>query len=178
MSEGAPTHRLLRFINPRKLACASGLIEGVIDRNHLQRLSEAADCSDDVFARLAFSLDEVGRQVVTGTIEAKLVYQCQRCLQPMAAQAETASLKVGVVRTEEQAKQLPKSLDPWIVPGEEADVYALIEDELLLTMPLVTYHDMECIDATLLSSGDAGHTDAGAGPFGALAALRANDDDD
>jgi len=178
MSEGAPSQRLPRWLSPRKLAYSNAAITGWIDKSDLQRLSDAVDSIGDVQISLEFSQNDDGKLVVSGAIEALLAYQCQRCLQIMPARSESVRLSVGIVRDEEEAKQLPRSLEPWIVLEDEADVYQLIEDELLLTMPVVAYHDFECIDASLLSSVAAADTDhkADKGPFSVLSELKSRED--
>jgi uncharacterized protein len=48
------------------------------------------------------------------------------------------------VRDEENARHLPGSYDPWILTEEQADLYAVLEEEILLNLPYVAYHDTPC----------------------------------
>lgn len=154
MSEGTQQQRLKRLINPRKLAYSGVELCGLIPASAMPRLSEAADCSGDIRVRLAFSVDEQGKLVAKGEVEADLGYQCQRCMQRIEPRRERSEVNFGIVRNEEEAKLLPSVFDPWIVDSDEADMFFFVEDELLLTVPVVAYHDFECIDKRLLSSGD------------------------
>ncbi len=177
MSEGSPSQRLPRQLNPRKFAYAGVEIEGSIDSATMTRLAEAVDSIGDLSARLVFSIREDGKMTVTGTAKAGLVYQCQRCLQPMDEATVELDLLVALVRNEDEAKALPGTLEPWVVEEDEADVYALIEDELLLSLPVVSYHDEACVETSLMSSGDEleePETEKD-NPFSVLSALKRTD---
>lgn len=154
MSEASLLKQLPRLISPRKLAYGEVVIEGPVEGTVMTRLAEAVDSIGVVDARLAFSIREDGKMIVSGKVSAELVYQCQRCLQSMPTNAVEVSVLVCVVRNEDEAKALPGALDPWIVDEDEVNVYTLIEDELLLSLPVVSYHESECVDASLMSSGD------------------------
>ncbi len=177
MSEGSPSQRLPRQLNPRKFAYAGVEIEGSIDSATMTRLAEAVDSIGDLSARLVFLMREDGKMVVTGTAKAGLAYQCQRCLQSMNETTVELDLLVALVRNEDEAKALPGTLEPWVVEEDEADVYALIEDELLLSLPVVSYHEEACVEASLMSSGDdleAPETEKD-NPFSVLSALKSTD---
>ncbi len=180
MSEGTPKARLKRLISPRKLAYSSQEIAGAIPSEALTRLAEAADCSGDADVSLAFSINEEGKLIVRGSVEAELSYTCQRCLKPIAPKAEHIDIAFGIVKSEEEAKHLPSSLDPWVVNEDETDVYTQIEDELLLAVPVVAYHDHTCIDESLLSSGETEEQQAPerANPFSVLSSLKSKGSED
>lgn len=154
MSEGSPSQRLPRQVNPRKFAYSGVEIEGSIDSAVMTRLAEAVDSIGDLHSRLVFSIRDDGKITVSGTIQAGLSYECQRCLKAMPETSVEIELAIGVVRNEDEAKALPGTLDPWVVEEEESDLYAMIEDEILLALPVVAYHDTDCVDKRLLSSGD------------------------
>lgn len=180
MSEGTPKSRLKRLISPRKLAYSSLEIAGAVPSEALERLAEAADCSGDVEVSLAFSINEEGKLIAQGSINADMSYTCQRCLKPIAPKAEHINIAYGIVKSEEEAKHLPSSLDPWIVSEDETDVYEQIEDELLLAVPVVAYHDDACIDESLLSSGDEEELQVPErdNPFSVLSSLKTKGSED
>ncbi len=154
MSEGSSSQRLPRQVNPRKFAYSGVEIEGSIDSAAMARLAEAVDSIGDLYSRLVFSIRDDGKITVTGSVQVGLVYECQRCLKPMPETHLDIGLTIGIVRNEDEAKATPGSLEPWIVEEEESDLYAMLEDEILLALPVVAYHDNDCVDARLLSSGD------------------------
>lgn len=175
MSEGSPSKRLPRQCKARKFAHAGVEIEGSIDSANMSRLADAADSIGDIEARLVFSVNEAGKMIVSGKVEANLAQQCQRCMQSIPHELICVDVLVAIVRDEEDIGKLPKALDPWLVPDDDADVYALIEDELLLALPVVAYHDYACVDVALMSSGEAEEapqeTDK-PNPFNVLSALK------
>ena len=57
--------------------------------------------------------------------------------------AVTSKTRLAIVASDEAARQLPASLDPWIVEGETADLWELVEDDLILEVPVFAYHDTD-----------------------------------
>jgi uncharacterized protein len=151
-----PTHKpLLRQADPRKFAQQGVSIEGFIPVSELPRLVDTVESSEgDVTVRLDFKIDEEGKKIVKGKIKANLTLECQRCLEPVTLAVES-DLALGIVWDEEAAKGLSESLDPWITGEGLADLYDMVEEEVLLSLPAVAYHPEPCIDTTLYSSGDA-----------------------
>ncbi len=172
MSEGAPTQRLPRQIEPRKLAYNQVSFNGIVQSKNLQRLTDTAQINGDIEVNLDFHVDEQGRRIVSGQVKAAVALECQRCLQLIDEQILAPNVMIAVVKNEDESKQLPKHIDPWIVEEDEADFYAFIEDELLLTMPVAAYHDYSCIDESLLSRGDGEEREQKPNPFSVLADMK------
>ena len=97
--------------------------------------------------RLAFSKDSQRRRIVQGSLEAEVELQCQRCLGGMMASV-SSSFELGVVSSDERARQLPSELEPFIAGEDSADLWALVEDELLLALPAYPLHEREDCPAT------------------------------
>lgn len=99
---------------------------------------------------------------------------CQRCLGPVQVQV-TADRHVLFAPTEESAATLDElSEDDVLVLDEALDVHALVEDELLLALPLVPHHD-DCAAPVQLSVHDADYEaaeQARPNPFAVLAELK------
>lgn len=151
----APYHKVLpRGIDPRKFAQQGIEIAGDVPVAELARLVETlADSRSNVAVTLDFGVNEEGHKVLHGTADAQVQVICQRCLEPMPLPL-SSELALGIVWTEEQAVALPKSLDPLIAPEGAIDIYEVIEEELLLSLPMTPYHDHDCIDPALMSSSD------------------------
>ena len=93
---------------------------------------------------LIASLSDEVHRCLTGRVHAILRLQCQRCLEDYDAELE-ANVALGLLWSETEAPGLPKSLDPLVVGTEAYDLYDLLEEELLLAMPIVALHDQaEC----------------------------------
>lgn len=153
MSEGATSKRLPRNLEPRKQAHFGSIYEGVLLAEDLPRVADLVHSIDEIIVRLAFHVDEQGERAVNVEISGSVSVICQRCLKPMDHKVKIDSL-LAIVRDEEEAKQLPGRFDPWIVEEVEADTYELVEEELLLNIPVVAYHDFDCVDASLFKAGE------------------------
>ena len=77
-----------------------------------------------------------------------------------------------LVWTEEQAKALPADLDPLLVTGERMTLAEVLEEELLLALPLIALHD-QCPNSPLDESGEADEEQIKPdNPFAVLAHLK------
>jgi uncharacterized protein len=117
-------------------------------------------------------------------VRAAPILECQRCLQPVAVTLEIER-RVRFVHGEEAAARLDEELeDDVLALAPRFDLLALVEDELLLALPLVPRHDVcpelpaglrPAAEAPAAAAADAapepsdGRADH---PFAALAALR------
>jgi uncharacterized protein len=118
--------------------------------------------------------DERQRPFLVLRIEGDLRVQCQRCLQPFDYPVEVRSTLLLIPRGE-QADELfddPSAPDA-IEPSAELDVAELIEDELLLSLPLSPRHpEGTCTSRT---RGDE-NTDGAPSAFAQLATQRGASD--
>ncbi|RKP56462.1 YceD family protein [Pararobbsia silviterrae] len=117
------------------------------------------------------------------TIRAALWLECQRCMTPYEQPIHVRASYL-IVATEEQADAVPledDEIDP-IVGSKQFDLYELIEEEILLSFPLVPKHDVCPSVHESLVTGKAGdiviaHPDPDEAkrddnPFAALSALK------
>lgn len=155
MSADPSKRELPKSVDARKLAGQGVTLSGVYTPDQLPRLRDAVvQLVQPVQLQLNFSIDEQGIRTISGEVSAEVEVTCQRCLgnMPLSLSAEVA---IGLVWDEEGAQHLPKSLDPWIVGDEAADLSQLVEEELLLELPYVNYHDDgECEGASTFSTGE------------------------
>ena len=120
-------------------------IEGIYPVAKLARLSETLFSNDGhVTAKLEFT-DSVGFASLKGKVSAKILVECQRCLEPVETEI-SGSFKFALINSEEEIEQLPEEFEPYLVEGDEQSIVELIEDELLLCLPMVTIHDQNCSD--------------------------------
>ena len=103
--------------------------------------------------------------------QAVVPLQCQRCLQTYV-QALQVDRRYLFVAHEKQAEQLDEELeDDVLVLPARLDLAELLEDELILALPLVPRHEDTCPEPLPLPMDDL-EEGAPANPFAALAALR------
>jgi len=103
--------------------------------------------------------------------DADVVLQCQRCLLPLA-QAVRVDRHFRFVADEDTAAALDDQIeDEVLVLTKSLDLRELLEDELLLALPLVPRHDV-CPEAVPMQFGDVETVEEKAHPFAGLAILR------
>lgn len=99
--------------------------------------------------------------------------QCQRCLQPVETDIEVAH-PLRFVADEAQAAALDAESDEDVLALSRAlDLRALVEDELLLALPLVPRHEACPTPASTSASGE--DIVERPNPFAALAVLKKSD---
>ncbi|HEX7764359.1 MAG TPA: YceD family protein [Cellvibrio sp.] len=169
------SHKALpRQADPRKFAQQGVSLEGIIPTSELPRIVEATESSEgEVQVKLEFKLSEEGRRVVVGHAHADMVLICQRCLEPVTVPVES-DISLGIVWDEEAAAKLPPHFEPWIAGEGMADLYDMIEEELLLSLPAVAYHEEPCIDSKLYSSGKPVEVKREKNPFQVLEQLKSS----
>ncbi len=165
-------------------------ITGQWSTSELPRLAESVRLGDDGFAQgpidwAATGLQLAGRGAtrlcaIDLAVRAGVVMDCQRCLQPMAVPVHVQR-RIRFVEGEDEAARLDEELeDDVLAMTPRLDLRSLIEDELLMALPLVPRHEA-CPDlpAALRASvpgAQAGEPPPSASdrehPFAALAALR------
>lgn len=102
----------------------------------------------------------------------EVVLECQRCLQPMRVHLEV-DRRLFFVDGENAAEALDaESDDDVLAISPSLDLRGLVEDELLLALPLVPRHDA-CALPLLPGVAETPAEEAAAHPFAGLAALRA-----
>ncbi|WP_111495858.1 YceD family protein [Marinobacter bohaiensis] len=175
---------LPRIVDPNKFAEQKANLEGVIALRCLSRFAGLLqEVEGDVRVHLQFGMDAERRRVVEGRLEAPVVLECQRCMSPMQTTLNS-TFKLGLVISDEQARQLPRELEPFLIESFEADLWQLVEDELLLAMPPYPLHERDqCPAAETLESlegqvdeNPADEPEQRENPFSVLAELKKKDD--
>jgi len=164
-----------RQIDPSKFAQQGICLKGNVEISSLSRLVEVLEDSEgEVAIDLKFAIDEQKARTLRGTVDTHAKVICQRCLDTVVLDLH-CELSLAVVRDEDEAKQLPSYLEPWIADEGMVDLYSVIEEELLLALPLAAYHDTACVEPSLFSSGE-GEVETGTvsaeNPFQALKQLK------
>jgi uncharacterized protein len=154
--------RFTDSIEPFALATQGWTIEGKIPLVSLERLGALVRSSQspegegassgssfemegDVEFTLHFDIDEVGAPRVGGNASASLRLQCQRCMKDMEYPI-SLNVRLGIVPSRKAAENLPDSYDPLVVSDDEISIASILEDELILAMPIVAKHEIEnCI---------------------------------
>ena len=130
-------------VDPRKLADRGTTLQGEVLLADLERLCDPlSDNVGTVQAKFVFERDERRSVVIHSSIEVEVKMVCQRCLElvalPIRSECHYAVVKEGA-----DTQSLPKGYDVLEVGEDPLDLMTLVEDELLLALPIVPAHDPE-----------------------------------
>ncbi|MCL2918758.1 23S rRNA accumulation protein YceD [Shewanella litorisediminis] len=133
-------------IDPIRAASNRLSFQGIVPGKVLKRLREltAGDCSD-VTVSLECGVDLQGIVYLKGTAVTELTLLCQRCMALYTTEV-TVDFCFSPCRTEAEIDELPDAYDP-IECDEigEIRLQQLVEDELILAMPLIPAHqNIDC----------------------------------
>lgn len=101
----------------------------------------------EVTVNLQFGVDEAHTAFLHGSLSATVNLQCQRCMES-ASTSIKSQFRIGLVRSEEEGERLSEEYDPLIADERDFSLLTLIEDELILAIPVVTSHPKEECGAT------------------------------
>lgn len=134
-------------VDALKLVGLNQQFDGVIESQQLTRLSAAVvRCQPTVSVKLVFCRDAENHRTISGECQAVVTMICQRCLGEVELTLNS-QFEVGLVFDDEQAKQLPRRLEPVEVSADEhLLLWDVIEDELLLSLPEFPNHDFGTCD--------------------------------
>lgn len=114
-----------------------GALRLAVSLTELPRLADALEGSGTVDIDLAIERWDNAVPLISGTVDASLERRCQRCLEAMAENLEL-ELRLGVVPPGSDL-ELPAGFEAY--EAEAATVAQVIEDEILLALPMVALHD-------------------------------------
>ena len=117
--------------------------EGTWPVSDFERLADAVFSNHgEVVARLKFAT-RAGTPCLDGYVQAELELRCERCLDPVKQNIES-SFRFGLITSEDEADLLPREFEPFLVSESGQSLLELVEDEILLSLPIVARHDEEC----------------------------------
>ena len=137
MSKNLPTK-----IDPKRLAFQGSQLTGEITLKLMSRLLDSLhDGEGKVFIDWLFWLDDKQRPAVEGVLQAELFLVCQRCLQPMPWTIDTSIAWVFLNQQEPSfEEETPAGYEPLSLINSQVSLITLIEDELILNLPIVARH--------------------------------------
>lgn len=170
LEERLPVH-----IDPFRFAEQRRLVAGRLPVVAMERLVQSLDSSEgDVGVELEFGIDQEGIRFVSGRLRAVLSLVCQGCLEPMEYPVDTR-VQLAFASSEAEAKRLPGRYEPLLVdPDGQLFLKDVIEDELILALPIIARHaEDECAAEGAGSVGkDEGEAGPRENPFAVLARLK------
>jgi uncharacterized protein len=164
MSIGTKDDRMHGRFDAFELSAEGAERAGEIDARDLPRVSDQlAETADAVPIawRISGGHDGLGRPSLTVRIDGTVLLVCQRCLQPFGARV-TQQTDLLLARDETEVVLANTALDP----------RSLVEDELLLSLPLSPRHGEDECPAAGRPIKDEPRS-----PFAGLAGLKARNPD-
>lgn len=164
---------LTRLIDPIRLAERGSRISGTVPVARLERLvSLLADDKGEVSAELTFGRDAGGQRFVAGHAQATVWLECQRCLEIFAFDVDV-EFSLALVGSDSEAERLSEAYEPKLVGDDLIRAADIIEDELILGLPIVPAHESACRSAHREHEGSAGEGESEEThkPFAGLADL-------
>jgi len=157
-------------VDPRKLADCQAVLDYCVAFADLPRFASALlEPQGTVRMQLSFARDEGKTLILRSLLSTQVVLRCQRCLEPVTldvqSQCSYALLPPGndesTVSAQHELLELAESLA----------LAELIEDELLLALPLVPAHPLGHCQIPAWNSQEA-VSESKPNPFSVLAQLR------
>jgi len=154
------------------LARRGSVVEGELGAGELPRLTVSLARPDAALAyRIEGYLDDRGRPCAQLHLTGDLELECQRCNSPLSFQLKREQ-RFLFVASEEELNALPIESDEEVEPivgSRSMDLAQWIEDEAILSLPLVPRHE-DCHPR--VPAGAAGAEPERRNPFAVLAGLK------
>jgi uncharacterized protein len=166
------------YVDTRRVFQQEANLHGTVALERLPefRNSLASDQAQ-ITAELRFGIDNTGLRRIVGRVDASVELTCQRCLQPVSIQLQD-KINLALVKDEEEAAGLNPDLDPWIWQDIKLQLATVVEEQLLLSLPIVCYHpEGQCprqldYSADMSASDDESSDSAKSNPFAVLEQLK------
>jgi uncharacterized protein len=169
--------KLPKQLDPIKSAMKRSDYRGVIMAKDLARLNEAvADVDDEIDVEIRFDKDAQGLNYFQGQLSTTVKLLCQRCSEQYAHPIQISFCFSPVQgQSQEEIDELPDVYEPVEVNDHgEINLLQLLEDELILSLPIVALHaDEDCkVKQDEMSYGEIEPADERPNPFAVLKELK------
>lgn len=124
------------ILDPIKAAKEELTLNQSFSFSHLTLLHECiVDGSYDFQLNLKFHY-ESNKPLLDGQLTFKIILICQRTLEPFEFGVND-HIKLGFVTNDQLFKNFPRMYDPYIYKGNQIDLIELLEEEILLSIPMI-----------------------------------------
>lgn len=175
------SQKLTRWVDYRRRAIQNVNLTGQLTLADVPRTKQIvyADTGEPITVLLYLDEDAQRRVMLTGSVQTTLQLECQRCLQS-SDQPMVLSIAGIVVASDADAADVPREWEPMLADGDQLDLHALIDDELLLGLPMTVHCDRPDCRAAYESrpeepAAQQDPIEEKPNPFAVLAALKRDD---
>ena len=157
-------------IDSLEFARAGEELSGRVEVRQLQRLEDLLFDTEGILDYgLTGSRDERKRPQLEVSVTGRLHLQCQRCLGCLEYDVAVENTLLLVASGAPHDPELDEPDAPDAIEGsDELDVMALVEDEILLSLPISPRHEDECVSRL----GDQARAAGPQSPFALLETLK------
>ena len=170
--------KLRRRYQIQKELGRKGYYEGAIGLSALERLNELLFPAEDarmehqVTVKFEFLRNEYDVPMIVGQLQTSLELQCQRCLQALDMPMQL-DFRLMIDASDELVRD--SSLDTLYSDDGCIDLYEVVEDELILAIPLVVLHEDAACNEYWQASGTEPGVAVKENPFAVLKQLKTTD---
>ena len=162
---------LPELVDPWRMVQARRMFTGTLPLSTLPRLRESlANGEGSAAFEIAFDTDDFGIAFLALQVSARLPLVCQRSLEvfelPVAIHQQ-----LGLIADEADEAGLPERYEPLLVTDAQLRLQDVIEDELILALPVVALAPGVPLEDVAVSAADEAELRA-QGPFAALGPLK------
>ena len=121
-------------------------MKGRLPISRLKRIHSAlASDKGEVLAQICFGIDEQRQRYLDLMLKADVELICERCLGALSYEIETNS-RLALLESTHLSEHLPEGYEPLVLDQSDPVLLAsIIEDELILALPLVPRHtQLDC----------------------------------
>jgi uncharacterized protein len=159
-----------------KEVARNGYFEGEIPLSNLKRITEMLHPNFDlessmVTLKFEFLRIESNLSLIEGQLETSLMLECQRCLGSLEKKV-VHDFRLMIDASDELVQE--SSLDTLYSDDGYIDIAEVVEEELILGIPLVVMHEDELCNEHLNSS-DSFEAEVKENPFSVLKQLKTTD---
>lgn len=147
--------KLPKEIDPLRLAQNGLKLTGQLAVTEMPRLLQSLHSNDGMVGiDITFDVDEINTPFMRGAFTTTVSMTCERCMKAMQIDLNVHCL-LAIVTSERKIEGLAEQYDPWLLESsDDVLLSSVIEDELILALPLVPRHDQACVPASEWSSAD------------------------
>ena len=106
----------------------------------------ASNNSDKINVNYSFYLENDTTPCLDGGISLNIYLTCQRCLEALPFSLDF-NFSLAFVKNENQAEELSEHLEIYLFEDEKLSLIDLISDEILLSIPMVPKHNLDCLSS-------------------------------
>jgi len=144
LAQSNPDTDLTLGLHVSRLADQGATLTGRVPVVRFARLCDLlVGSGGDVHITLRFTRARRQRAKISAHATATLDLSCQVCLEPVRCEIDT-SCKLLVVGSEEELLGLNKEEDGIVCADDVVSVQTIVEDELLVALPMVARHPGNC----------------------------------